>query len=259
MDLDEEKQTILRHPVVRFASVLGAGFMAGVALMQGLQSYSGMTLMTKAKEERLDDQIKKLTDQVQSLSQKNTDLAEKHTQITGALSQSNGSLATCRADHEALSRQAADLSAQLEAANKGKGECDAAKQEGTVSFARALSNAKRLEAELIAIKAANIAMTRLGDSPPKVVSAARTVWTNELQSYFDGALTVAVQSVNSDSPAASACVITNFDTQCRHARVGEVLPVAVGGKKYGIRIDMVRPWGNDQGQTSFTILMFEKE
>ena len=85
MDLDEEKQTALRHPVVRFATVLGTGFIAGVGVMSWLQSYSGMTMMFKKEERELRGDLKKVTDQVQSLSQKNAELQQTMSETTTKL------------------------------------------------------------------------------------------------------------------------------------------------------------------------------
>lgn len=268
MDLEEAKAWISKHPILRFGTILVTGFGAGIGLMSWWENHIGVSVITKAEERELREGLKKVTEEAQSLSQKNT-------QLTGSVTQFGGDLTSCRTERETLSRQAADMGAQLEAASKDKGECDAAKQEAAVSLARAQEitrltgkvesqlaqiqrqtlRVKELEGESAAVKAKNSVVIKPG--VPSVVSKARSVWTNELESYFDGALTVAVLSLHDGPPAVSSCVITNLDSQCRRARVGEVLPVTVGEKKYGIRIDKIERLTNESGKTTFTIMLLE--
>jgi hypothetical protein len=129
---------------------------------------------------------------------------------------------------DALEKENLQLKVQIEDLNKGN--------------IKALRDNKLLESRNVNLKTSNDALIK-----PRTKSStlntlkSREIGPNQLLSYLDGAVTVHASYIKENG----ACLMTNFDNECKFTEVGKLLPFRVGDKKYAFRVDGTSMWIRD--------------
>jgi hypothetical protein len=246
MDSPSFKALLERNIAVWFLGTLLTGGIFGFGLMRGLEQYTGMVLLTKREDAKRQSAIETCKQELSTKAGESTALNAQLAELarkTASFEDLAGELTQCKSaipSRDAKSHEDLEEVARLQSTIRGlQAASDALKSR----LNAALSANGGLADKISTLESTNstlqLKVGALQDpsvAAPPIVYEPFSVAPNQLATYFAGALTVAVLSIEREF----VCLRTTGMADCKPTRVGDTLPVTLNDKTYGVRVDKLQ-------------------
>lgn len=260
------RASLERSPVVWLLATLTTGFVAGWGASQGLQQYSGMTMLTKKDLGNLESKANSCAAELKTVSESLVPLREKTKELDTCLADLHRQREQFMRDLDAIPNEEARLRLELARAQSEARRISTLLSDARFQNNQALTRVREFEQTNEDLRRKNLELTHpSGINRPVVMHTSQRVEPNSLVSYLDGALTVVAKRITRND----ACLTINGEgPRCSPVEAGSQLRVPLGGKAYAIRVDAIHPpttylidsdWSDANSTVSLALLLLPEQ